>query len=172
MDASARGAERSVDLLIGVVGATVVAGRSALRAVDPLITFVLRPPLTPKSMQPQTWLDALTRAGHEYRMRAAPELDAMMGAVANNVAARIDVDAIIARIDLGGIARRLIDEIDLPEIIRASSGTMASETVLGMRMQGIEADDRVRSVVDKMLLRRNSRSVRLPTVVSDDDIGP
>jgi hypothetical protein len=70
---------------------------------------------------------------------------------------RVDVDAIAARIDLVALARYVIDEIDLPEIIRESTGSMASETVLGVRMQSMYADERVNRVIDRMLLRRHAR---------------
>jgi hypothetical protein len=76
----------------------------------------------------------------------------------NAIAARLDVDDVIARIDLAGIANQVIEEIDLPEIIRESSGAMASETMLGMRIRGIEADQRVNRVIDRLLLRRQDRN--------------
>lgn len=69
------------------------------------------------------------------------------------VARRIDVAGIIERLDLAGLARTVIEEIDLPEIIRQSTGSVASETVRGVRMQGIQADESVSKVVDRMLFR-------------------
>ena len=41
------------------------------------------------------------------------------------------------------IAREVVYEIDLPEIIRESTGIVTSEAVVGVRMQGIQADERV-----------------------------
>ncbi len=74
----------------------------------------------------------------------------------------VDLDAIIqaalARIDLVGLAEEVIDAIDLPEIIRESTGTMASDTVHGARMQGIAADAAVGRAVDRLLLRRGRRT--------------
>jgi hypothetical protein len=78
------------------------------------------------------------------------------------IAQRLDVEAVIDRIDLAGIARSVIDEIDLPEIIRESTGSMASETVRGVRIQGIEADAAVSRAVDRVLLRRRSRETDAP----------
>jgi hypothetical protein len=85
------------------------------------------------------------------------------------VVARVDLDAIIERIDLAGIAQQVIDEIDLPAIIRDSTGSMASETVRGVRMTGITADDAVSRVVDRALFRRR-RHVDQPT--DGDGAGP
>ena len=73
------------------------------------------------------------------------------------IASRLDLDAIVDRLDIVAIAREVIDEIDLPEIIRESSSAMASETVVGVRMRGIEADERVSRIVDRVMLRRRGR---------------
>jgi hypothetical protein len=71
----------------------------------------------------------------------------------NAVAQKIDLDAIINRLDLAGLAEQVIDTIDLPEIIRESSGSLAFETVRGARMQGIAADAAVSRALDRLLLR-------------------
>jgi hypothetical protein len=63
------------------------------------------------------------------------------------------VDAVLDQMDLIALANEIIDGVDLPEIIRDSTGSMASETVQGVRMQGIEADQRVSRAVDRLLLR-------------------
>jgi hypothetical protein len=85
----------------------------------------------------------------------------------NRAADRIDVDRVIAhtdlmaivdRLDLAGIAEEVIDEIDLPRLIRESSGIMANETVQTVRVQGMNADHLVSRVVDKVL-RREARDL-------------
>jgi hypothetical protein len=92
------------------------------------------------------------------------DLDAIVGGVdLDAVAARLDVEAIIKRLDLGAIAEEVIAAIDLPEIIRESTGSMASETVRGARMQGIAADEAVGRAVDRLLLRRGRRSTQAPS---------
>jgi hypothetical protein len=64
------------------------------------------------------------------------------------------VDAVLTQLDLIALANQIIDGVDLPEIIRDSTGSMASETVKGVRMQGIGADQAVGRAVDRLLLRR------------------
>jgi hypothetical protein len=73
------------------------------------------------------------------------------------VVARLDVDAIVARLDLPALAEQVIYEIDLGEIIRESSNTMASETVDALRVQGMRADGLVSRLVDRILLRDGQR---------------
>ena len=52
----------------------------------------------------------------------------------------------------------MIAAVDLPEIIRQSSGSLALETVRSVRMQSIEADRAVERVISRLLPRR-----RLPS---------
>jgi hypothetical protein len=68
------------------------------------------------------------------------------------------VEAALAHIDMIALAEEVIDGVDLPEIIRDSTGTMASDTVRGARMQGIAADEAVGRAVDRLLLRRGRRA--------------
>ena len=73
------------------------------------------------------------------------------------IAKRIDLDAIVGRVDLPGLTEQVIDEVDLGEIIRESSSTMASETVDALRVQGMRADGVVSRIVDRILLRDGQR---------------
>lgn len=105
-------------------------------------------------------------------VRERVDLDAIVGGVdldaiasrldVDAVAARLDVTAVLNRLDLGAIAEDVLAAIDLPEIIRDSTGAMASETVRGARMQGIVADEAVGRAVDRLLLRRGRRHTQAP----------
>jgi hypothetical protein len=100
------------------------------------------------------------------------DLDAVLGAVLDRidltsvVLERVDlgavVDAALDKVDLVGLAEEIIDGVDLPEIIRESTGSMASDTVRGVRMQGINADEAVGRAVDRLLLRRSRRATEAP----------
>ena len=72
------------------------------------------------------------------------------------VAARLDVEAVVRRLDLAAIAREVVDELDLPEIIRESMGSMTTETVGGIRVQSMNADRAISRLVDRVLQRRSS----------------
>lgn len=76
----------------------------------------------------------------------------------NSVAARVDVEQIVGRLDLVAIARGVIDQLDLPEIIRGSTETMTAETRDGVRVQGMRADRFVSRLVDRALLRQDGSS--------------
>lgn len=91
------------------------------------------------------------------------DVDAIVASVnVDAVAARIDLDAIVNRLDLIGIARYIVEALDLPEIIRQSSSSMASDAVREVRMQSMQADERVSRTVDRLLLRRRGRRTQAP----------
>src|SRR6185312_4013238 len=67
--------------------------------------------------------------------------------------ADIDIDAIVNRIDLIGLANKVIDGVDLPAIIRESTGSVTAEVMDDVRSQGERADDFVSGIVDRVLGR-------------------
>ena len=89
---------------------------------------------------------------------ARADLQAVLDRVdVDQVMSRADLDAVISRIDLIRLAEYVVEGIDLPGIIRSSTGSMASEGLLEVRRQGIRADERVAHAVDR-LLRRSDRT--------------
>ncbi|HEX5512400.1 MAG TPA: hypothetical protein VFX41_11850, partial [Actinomycetales bacterium] len=80
----------------------------------------------------------------------------------DRAAARLDLDPILERADVVGLARYIVEAIDLPEIIRSSTGSMTSEVVHGVRAQSADADEAVQRVVDRVLRRRSRRDGRTP----------
>jgi hypothetical protein len=86
------------------------------------------------------------------------DLDAIVARIDLDVIiARVDIEAILARVDLPGLTEQVIDEVDLGEIIRESSSTMASETVDALRVQGMHVDGLVSRIVDRILQREGQR---------------
>lgn len=91
------------------------------------------------------------------------DLDAVAARLdADLVVARVDLDAIVRRIDLVAIAQSVIDAIDLPEIVRESTGALSSDAVRSVRAEGRRADDRVAGLVDRLLRRSPDRAPVLP----------
>jgi len=113
-------------------------------------------------------LDAVARRVNIDAIVQGIDLDAIADRIdLDRVLARIDVDAVVAgvdldaivdRLDVVGIAEDVINEIDLPEIIRDSTGSVASHVVRDARMQSINADQAVSAMVDRLLRRRGERS--------------
>jgi hypothetical protein len=72
---------------------------------------------------------------------------------ADRVVARVDLDAVVARLDLVGIAQSVIDAIDLPEIMRESTGALSSDAVRAVHAESRRADDRIAGLFDRLLRR-------------------
>ncbi len=86
----------------------------------------------------------------------------------NHIATRIDVDpiiqrtnidAVIARVDVLTIAAEIIDGIDLPRIIRQSTGALSSDAVKGIRSQSRTADDAMAAFVGRLFGKGDSTTV-------------
>ena len=82
------------------------------------------------------------------------DIDAILARVdIDHVVARVNLDAAIARVDLIGLANDVIDGVDLPAIIRESTGTVTADVMTDVRTQGERADDMVTGFVDRLLGR-------------------
>jgi hypothetical protein len=105
-------------------------------------------------------LDAIVKRVDLDAVVADVDLDAAVAGVdIDAIAARLDLDAVIGRIDLVAMVEEVIDAIDLPAIIRDSSGSMASETIRGARMTGISADEAISRSLENHLFRRRRKRV-------------
>ena len=78
------------------------------------------------------------------------------------IVSRVDIDAIVQRLDLVALAEEVVNGIDLPEIIRESTGSMASDVVRDARMQSIDADVLIARVVDRIIRRGRARRTDAP----------
>jgi hypothetical protein len=91
------------------------------------------------------------------------DLDAIVEKIdIDAIVSRIDLDAIVDRVDIVSLAEEVVNGIDLPEIIRESTGTMASEVVRDARMQSIVADVAIARLVDRIIRRRRARRTDAP----------
>jgi hypothetical protein len=109
-------------------------------------------------------LDAVVRRIDLDAAVARVDLDAAVADVdIDAIASRLDLDAVIDRIDVVAMVEEVIAAIDLPAIIRDSTGSMASETVRGARMTGISADEAISRSLERYLFRRR----RSPVTTSD-----
>ena len=103
-------------------------------------------------------LDAIVKRVDLDEAVSGVDLDAAVAGVdIDAIAGRLDLDAVIGRIDLVAMVEEVIDAIDLPAIIRDSSGSMASETIRGARMTGISADEAVSRSLENYLFRRRRK---------------
>jgi hypothetical protein len=150
-------ARQLVDAATGVVGGTVGAAvgvavslvRTGSRLPVLRSRTLWHPAFLPSRYQPGSLVAAAARRGEEQEFRAMQHLERMLDTWTPRIA-----DAVITRLDLGALVEQVLAEMDLPALIRESTGSMASETVHNARMAGISADEAINRVVERHLFRR------------------
>lgn len=122
---------------------------------------------------------AVSLVRDDLSRQVAAALDRLVPAAVDQVMRRIDVNALvekyvdveqlIAGMDLATLTNEIMAQIDLPEIIRQSTGSVASETLRGVRMQAISADDVVARLGGRLRLRRPPQAVPLSLPAPADE---
>lgn len=77
----------------------------------------------------------------------------------NAIVARADINPILDRVPMTEIADYVIEEIDLPSLVRESTGGVADDILGLLRFQAIETDNFITGIVDKVLFRKKSRGL-------------
>jgi hypothetical protein len=174
-------ADAVVDVALGIVGGSIDVGLAVLRRVPGQSVLrsraVWRPSFLPTRVQPATLVNEVARRGARYRTRTEQQIGALLDQWTpalvemvvsrldltnlvirhvdiDGVVAAVDLDAAVNRVDLVAVVEQVLAEIDLPAIIRDSSGSIASETVRGARMTGITVDDAISQAIQRRLFRR------------------
>ncbi len=148
---------RGVDLL-GIVDAVARAATHPHRAVHAAVH-------TAEATFDQVggWLvrEVGSRVDLTPLVRQVVDLDVLVAGVdIDAIAERLDVQAVIDRVDLVAIVETVLAEMDLPEIIRVSTGSVASGTVRGMRMQSMSGDEAVTRALHRLRERRPADQAR------------
>ncbi|WP_432875011.1 hypothetical protein ACQPYH_23265 [Kribbella sp. CA-245084] len=132
-----------------VGGVLSPVGRRVGGVLNPVAVVIMRPPMLAERYQMATWLEGLAKRGGQERTELGRQLSVALDRMVPAVAAEV-----LARIDMAGLAEGVIAEVDLAEMIRQSTGSVASDTVRGVRLQGISGDEAVGRVVARLRLRR------------------
>ena len=75
----------------------------------------------------------------------------------NAIVSAADIDAVIDRVPILPLANYVVDEIDLPQIIRDSTSGIAGDALNTMRRQSAGADDLLSRIVDRATFRRGRK---------------
>jgi cobalamin-dependent methionine synthase I len=150
-------------------------GAAAFDAVASRSTGVARvvskPRIVQRALRPVEdalwrWNEVARREQSRNQAQAAALIPVIVQQATENVIAQLDfvrivrqvpVDEIVAALDVEAIVAR----IDLTGVIRESTASLTGEAVDALRSEGIALDGWAARIVDKVLLRRNSRNVEL-----------
>ncbi len=88
----------------------------------------------------------------------------------NEIVAQADITSILDRVPMTEIADYVIEEIDLPSLVRESTGGVADGLLSTLRFQAIQTDNFVSEIVDRIFFRRKMRASAREVSVKHADI--
>ena len=138
-------------MAVGVLGESVAVGMALVRAASrtPPVRLAWRAPLLPTRLQPASLVQEMGRRGEQHRQAALR----LLGQLLDEVMSAVDIDRIIERVDVVTLVEGVLAEIDLPAIVRESTGSLTSDAVQTARMTGISADEAISRGLDRFLRR-------------------
>jgi hypothetical protein len=83
----------------------------------------------------------------------------------DTIVGRVDLDGLMNRIDIGPLAAGVLEEVDIGEIVRESTGSITGGVVDGGRVGAMRLDDFLARATDRVLFRRRARELTGPPVV-------
>ena len=108
-------------------------------------------------------IDAIISRVDIDQIASGIDLDAIVARIEpDTVVARVDVEAVLDRLDLAAIARQVLEAIDLPGILRESTGAVSSQAARVVRTEGMHADESVSRFIDRVLRRPHAQVAVTP----------
>lgn len=164
-----------LDLLAGIRGLTAYSLASAIHISSAAAASVLNAlldrvvPVVTDAIVGRVDVTALVLNQVDLRpivLKALDELDltriVLERVDVNAIVAEANIDSIINRVPIVEIADYVIDEIDLPSIIRESTGGVADAAMQGLRIQSSRIDTSISALADRILSRRRARDLDAP----------
>lgn len=94
---------------------------------------------------------------------AKVDVDALVSRIdVNRILDTVDVDELVGRVDMAALAREALEGIDLGEIIQDSTASIATDTLEAIRIQAMRADGLLARIVDLPLRRRGRQTALAP----------
>jgi hypothetical protein len=161
-----------------VLGLAIEAERRAAVVVDAVADrtahvgrSVSRPAIVQRALRPVEdalwkWNEVARREQTRNQAQAAALIPVIVQQVTENVVAQIDFVRVVEQIPIDEIAgavdvEAIVQRIDLGGVIRESTASLTMETVDAVRSQGIALDEWTSRVVDKVLFRKQPRDVEV-----------
>jgi hypothetical protein len=132
-------AEEAVGSLLGSVEA--LTSRVAAEVVQAVMTQ-----LDVNAILERVDVDALLERVDVDRLLDQVDVDRLLE--------RVDVDRIVSRVQLTPIVAEVLDEIDIGSIVMESTGSITGGVVDSVRVQAIDADERIERLLDAVFFRR------------------
>jgi hypothetical protein len=157
-----------------VLGLAIEAEKRAAAVVDSMaarssgvVSAMGRPAVVQRALRPFEdrlwhWNEVARREQQRNQAQAAALIPVIVQQVTENVIAQLDFVRVIEQIPVDDIAaavdvESIVQRIDLGGVIRESTASLTTETVDAVRSQGITVDAWAARVVDRVLMRKQPR---------------
>jgi hypothetical protein len=141
--------QRAVDTLLGQLDLTTLV-------IDHLDIRRVASGVDIQAMVADLDMDALVGRLDMDRLLDGIDMDRLLDRIdMERLTARIDIEALLDRVDMPAVASSVIDDLDIPQVIREATADTASEGVRDVRLRGVEADRAIRRAVNRILSRSN-----------------
>lgn len=161
-----------------VLGFAIEAERRAASMVDAVASrsagmakTATRPAIVQRALRPfedalWRWNEVARREQSRNQAQASALIPVIVQQVTENVIAQLDFVRIVEQIPVDEIAgaidvEAIVQRIDLGGVIRESTANLTAEAVDAVRSEAIAVDGWVARVVDRVLLRKDPRDVRV-----------
>jgi hypothetical protein len=140
---------------------TVVKPVASRPSLAPVVRVVTEFKFVPKPLRPRSLLAAF--GAHVV----SPAVDGILSGIditklvldhvsIPRLIEGIDVDEVLAELNLSDMARQVVDDIDLPDMIRTSSSALGTDAVIGLRLHTASADDVIERAIGRVVRRRKA----------------
>jgi hypothetical protein len=167
-----------------VLGLAIEAEKRAAAVIDTVAAHssgvaraVSTPAVVQRALRPLEdrlwrWNEVARREQSRNQAQAAALIPVIVQQVTENVIAQIDFVRVVEQIPINDIAgaidvEAIVQRIDLGGVIRESTASLTMETVDAVRSQGIGVDEWAARVVDRVLMRKRPRDTGFGS--SDDE---
>jgi hypothetical protein len=160
----------ATDLLASTMGLMVYStqtvwalGEATARTVVGSMLDRIVPTLTEAIVSRMNLTDVVLRNVDLYAVvtAALDELDLTQIVVdrvdVDRIVDRADIDAVVDRVPMLQIADYIIEEIDLPQIIRESTGGIAMDAFTTTRFSAVKSDEVLSKIVGTLMFRRKDQ---------------
>jgi len=160
----------ATDLLASTMGLMVYStqtvwalGEATARTVVGSMLDRIVPTLTEAIVSRMNLTDVVLRNVDLYAVvtAALDELDLTQIVVdrvdVDQIVDRADIDAVVDRVPMLQIADYIIEEIDLPQIIRESTGGIAMDAFTTTRFSAVKSDEVLSKIVGTLMFRRKDQ---------------
>ena len=129
--------------------------------LSPVVRFITEPPFVPRRLRPRAVLasvgERVVWPAVDGLLRRVDLTEFVLAHVSiPRVVEAIDIKAVLATVDVSGIADQVVRDLDLPQMIRTSSEALGTDAVVGLRLQSASADDVVDRFVGRFVHRHHA----------------